>query len=76
MKRFVRRALGILLGAALLWLAVLAWSIARFGARDEATSHDTAIVLGAAAYGSRPSPVYRERIRHALSLYRPARSAS
>ncbi len=70
MKRLVRRALGILLGAALLWLAILSWSIVRFGARDEATSHDAAIVLGAAAYGSTPSPVYRERIRHALSLYR------
>jgi uncharacterized SAM-binding protein YcdF (DUF218 family) len=70
MKRFVRRALGVLLGAVLLWLAILSWSIVRFGARDEATSHDAAIVLGAAAYGSKPSPVYRERIRHALSLYR------
>lgn len=70
MKRFVRKALGILLGAAFLWLVILSWSIVRFGARDEATSHDAAIVLGAAAYGSTPSPVYRERIRHAVSLYR------
>jgi uncharacterized SAM-binding protein YcdF (DUF218 family) len=62
--------LGILLGAVLLWLAILASSIVSFGSRDRATSHDAAIVLGAAAYGSVPSPVFRERIRHALSLYR------
>lgn len=70
MKRFIRRALGFLIGVFLLWMAILAWSIVRFGSRDNATSQDAAIVLGAAAYGSKPSPVYRERIRHALSLYR------
>ncbi len=62
--------LGILLGALMLWLAILASSIVSFGARDRATSHDAAVVLGAAAYGSVPSPVFRERIRHALALYR------
>lgn len=30
---------------------------------------DAAIVLGAAAWGKRPSPVFRERINHALDLY-------
>jgi uncharacterized SAM-binding protein YcdF (DUF218 family) len=69
-KRLVRRTLGLLLGAAVLWLAALSGSIVRFGVRDHATSHDAAIVLGAAVYGSRPSPVFRERIRHALGLYR------
>ena len=69
-KRLVRRILGILLGAAFVWLAVLSWSIVSFGAHDHATSHDAAIVLGAAAHGSRPSPVFCERIRHALALYR------
>lgn len=31
---------------------------------------DAAIVLGAASYGDRPSPVFRERINHAVWLYR------
>jgi uncharacterized SAM-binding protein YcdF (DUF218 family) len=31
---------------------------------------DAAIVLGAAAWGKKPSPVLRERINHALTLYR------
>lgn len=30
---------------------------------------DAALVLGAAAWGKNPSPVYRERIQHAVSLY-------
>lgn len=31
---------------------------------------DAAIVLGAAMWGEEPSPVFRERINHALDLYR------
>ncbi len=31
---------------------------------------DAAIVLGAASYGDKPSPVFRERINHAVWLYR------
>jgi uncharacterized SAM-binding protein YcdF (DUF218 family) len=31
---------------------------------------DLILVLGAAAYGTRPSPVLRERLRHALTLFR------
>ncbi len=30
---------------------------------------DAAIVLGAAAWGKNPSPVYKERLNHAISLY-------
>jgi uncharacterized SAM-binding protein YcdF (DUF218 family) len=30
---------------------------------------DAAIVLGAAAWGNNPSPVFRERINHAIDLY-------
>jgi uncharacterized SAM-binding protein YcdF (DUF218 family) len=34
------------------------------------SSSDVAIVLGAAAWGDRPSPVFEERIEHAIGLYR------
>lgn len=30
---------------------------------------DAAVVLGAAAWGDKPSPVFRERINHAIGLY-------
>jgi uncharacterized SAM-binding protein YcdF (DUF218 family) len=39
--------------------------------RNESLQHaDAAIVLGAAAWGNNPSPVFRERINHAIDLYK------
>jgi len=52
------------------WLSWCAFSIWSFGNRDDAKPSDCAIVLGAAAYGSAPSPVFEERIRHAIDLHR------
>lgn len=46
--------------------SVLIW---RQGSVDHARPSDCAIVLGAAAYHTRPSPVFEERIRHAIDLY-------
>lgn len=50
-------------------LGVSAWII-WVGDRDQAAPADVIIVLGAAAYDAKPSPVFEERIRHGLSLYR------
>jgi uncharacterized SAM-binding protein YcdF (DUF218 family) len=44
-------------------------SIWTFGNVDEARKVDAAIILGAAAYGNEPSPVFRERINHGIWLY-------
>jgi uncharacterized SAM-binding protein YcdF (DUF218 family) len=54
----------------LLWLAAVATWIVWVGQRDQAGPADAIIVLGAAAYDARPSPVFQERIRHGLDLYR------
>lgn len=43
--------------------------ISSFGARDFATRSDCIIVLGAAIQGSAPSPVFEQRIRHAVKLH-------
>ena len=52
-----------------LWLlGVTAW-IVWVGERDQAAHADAIIVLGAAAYDAKPSPVFQERIRHGLDLY-------
>jgi uncharacterized SAM-binding protein YcdF (DUF218 family) len=68
-RRWLRLALcGLLAGMA--WLAAVAGRIAAFGAEDRARPADCAIVLGAAAYGRRPSPVFEERIKHAVALHR------
>ncbi len=55
-----------------LWLIGVASYIAYVGNRDEAAAADAVIVLGAAAYDARPSPVFEERIRHGIALYRRA----
>lgn len=52
------------------WLVFVAVRIWTFGNTDHATKSDCVIVLGAAAYGTKPSPVFEERIRHAIDLYR------
>jgi uncharacterized SAM-binding protein YcdF (DUF218 family) len=38
--------------------------------QDERRPVDAIVVLGAAQYNGRPSPVFRARLNHALSLYR------
>lgn len=54
---------------ALLWLAGVAAWIVYVGNRDQAGPADAVVVLGAAAYDTRPSPVFTERIRHGIDLY-------
>ncbi|MGH8025387.1 MAG: YdcF family protein [Pseudoxanthomonas sp.] len=52
-----------------LWLVGVASYIVWVGERDQAAPADAIIVLGAAAYDARPSPVFAERIRHGIDLY-------
>jgi uncharacterized SAM-binding protein YcdF (DUF218 family) len=68
-RRITKIVLGLFL-AILLWLSGVAMMIWTFGHRDRAKKSDCAIVLGAAAYGDNPSPVFEERIRHAIALYK------
>lgn len=67
-RRFVR-GVGFLTLAVVLWLCAVAFRIVSFGDEDRSRPSDCAIVLGAAAYGSKPSPVFAERINHAVALY-------
>lgn len=53
----------------LLWLAGVSAYIVGVGERDQAAPADVIIVLGAAAYDARPSPVFEERLRHGIALY-------
>src|SRR5213592_2723107 len=62
---------GILLAAVLIglvWAAVVV-TVAIQAAHDEATGADAIVVLGAAQYNCRPSPVFRARLDHAATLY-------
>lgn len=49
-----------------LWLA---GSVIFYAFTDQKTKADCAIILGAAAWYKRPSPVFEERIRHGIWLY-------
>src|SRR5947199_400875 len=68
----LRRAFGaaavLALSLAVGWAAVVL-AVAVEGARDQATTADAIVVLGAAQYNGRPSPVFRARLDHAAALY-------
>lgn len=56
-------------------LLVVAWLVSLggvllWGTRDAARASDAIVVLGAAQYDGRPSPVLRARLDHALSLWK------
>ena len=53
----------------LTYLAITAASIVSFSNKDETRQADAAIVLGASVYDNSPSPVFCERINHAVELY-------
>jgi len=61
--------LALLLTLVLGFLAV-AWRIVSYSDQSFEASADAAVTLGAAAWGNKPSPVYRERINEAISLYK------
>jgi uncharacterized SAM-binding protein YcdF (DUF218 family) len=64
------RALAGLVGLfAATWLLAIT-AVHVYGSRDEAQPADVIVVLGAAQYDGRPSPVLRARLDHALDLYR------
>ena len=66
--RVLRVLAGLLLLAAFGWGCVLL-AIFMFGRRDEARPADAIVVLGAAQYDGKPSPVLKARLDHAVTLY-------
>lgn len=68
LRLFGRLVLLLVLAAVAAW-GYVAFQIVRFGQLSSHQTADAAVVLGAAAWGNRPSPVYRERIEKAIQLY-------
>ena len=63
------------IAAAIAAVLLAAWAISmvlvdRVGQRDEAQKADAIVVLGAAQYVGRPSPVLRARVDHAVALWK------
>ena len=61
--------------AAIVCVVLIAWvgsmvMVDRAGRRDQAQEADAIVVLGAAQYVGRPSPVLRARVDHAVSLWK------
>jgi len=54
-------------GAYVGWIA---WRIERQSTRDEARQADVILIMGAAEYHGKPSPVLKARLDHGLHLYR------
>jgi uncharacterized SAM-binding protein YcdF (DUF218 family) len=65
-NRFLRQLVAVMFVG---WLACLG-CIVYWARRSEAGPADAIVVLGAAQYGGRPSPVLRSRLDHALALWK------
>jgi uncharacterized SAM-binding protein YcdF (DUF218 family) len=72
MKRIIRWGSVAVLALVCVWgleLYELTGKVSQQALRDEAQKADVIVVLGAAEYHGRPSPVLRGRLDHALVLY-------
>ena len=67
--RLLRAGAGLAATLLILWLCALALVLLA-GARPALRPADVILVLGAAQYNGRPSPVFKSRLDHALDLYR------
>ncbi|MFI5232307.1 MAG: YdcF family protein [Gemmatimonadales bacterium] len=70
-RPFYRRRrviLGAVAGLAILWLASMA-AVLTWALEDDARKADAIVVMGAAQYKGKPSPVLRMRLDHALALW-------
>lgn len=75
-KSFFKRLRQGLYLSILLVLMLFGWSMwqVKKGAQQNSTQNaDAAIILGAAAWGDNPSPVFKERLNHGIDLYRQGR---
>lgn len=70
MRGHIRKFAFGLLVLVLVWCVSLGTIVWRFGTRDGVTKSDCIIVLGAAVEGTTASPVFEERIRHGINLYK------
>jgi uncharacterized SAM-binding protein YcdF (DUF218 family) len=69
MKRLVWNAIAVTITVVAVALAYVSTEIERQSTRDEAQAADVILVLGAAEYRGKPSPVFRARLDHAFDLY-------
>ena len=73
--RYLRHGFLLSILSILALQAWCAWQVYQYAHAPAALPKhaDAAVVLGAAAWGGKPSPVFRERINHAIALYQSER---
>ena len=69
--RYLWRGLGLSVLVLLLGQAWCAWEVYNYAELNAPLPEhaDAVVILGAAAFGEKPSPVFRERINHGIALY-------
>src|SRR5512138_766754 len=70
MKRVLANAAVAAMAGVVIYVAYVSLRIEQQSTIDEARPSDVILVLGAAEYRGRPSPVFKARLDHALALYR------
>jgi uncharacterized SAM-binding protein YcdF (DUF218 family) len=71
-KKLAKKVL-VILSAMTLAVGLLAWRVYSFRNNTSDGPADAAVVLGAAVWTREPSPVFKERINHAINLYQKGR---
>ncbi len=69
-KAIMKKTCLLLLVCAIVLITYISIDIYTYGSVNELVKSDAAIVLGAAAWNEKPSPVFEERIRHGIWLYK------
>jgi len=72
-RRWLRRTLigvGAFVGLCLLYYGVTLYQVWATGRSDQLRTVDAIVVMGAAQYDGRPSPLLKARLDHALELFR------
>ncbi|MEA4986840.1 MAG: YdcF family protein [Anaerovorax sp.] len=69
LKKFLLKVAFAFIIIFVVFIGYSAYSILSFSGIDQLVKTDAAIVLGAAVWEDEPSPVFRERINHAIWLY-------
>lgn len=72
MRKLARRSFVLVLALAAV-ASLAAWRVYSFRNTTSDGPADAAVVLGAAVWTNKVSPVFKERINHALNLYRKGR---
>ncbi|MFL5479141.1 MAG: YdcF family protein [Gemmatimonadaceae bacterium] len=68
--RFARRVLAVLVAVVFVFWIVSLSAVFTWSNRDEARPAQAIVVLGAAQYAGKPSPVLRARLDHGLDLWK------